>query len=87
MIERKIVIQSASGIDARAAATFAQETNQYKSTVWIEKENVRVNAKSIMGIISLALAKGEEITLKISGEDEQKAACELEKLMSMDFSA
>lgn len=87
MIEKKIKVTSKVGIDARAAAIFAQAANHFQSTVWLEKEEVKINAKSIMGIMSLALADGNEMVLKVSGPDEDVAVEELEKMLGSSFEA
>lgn len=80
MIEKKIKVTSKRGIDARAAAIFVQASNRFQSTPWIEKDEVKANAKSIMGIMSLALTEGDEIVLKVEGVDEEVAAEELERV-------
>lgn len=81
MIEKKIIINNPEGINTRIAAVFVQTANQYTSNVWLEKENIRVNGKSIMGIISLALAKGDEVLLRVDGTDEEVAVSELPKVL------
>lgn len=82
MVEKKISITSATGVDTRLAALFVQIANKFAATPWIVKEDVEVNGKSIMGIISLAMAQGDEVMLKVEGPDENEAAEQLEKLLS-----
>ncbi|MCU9612919.1 HPr family phosphocarrier protein [Caldibacillus lycopersici] len=73
MVEKKVVVKIKTGLQARPAALFVQEANRYVSEVFIEKDNKKVNAKSIMGIMSLAIANGSEVTLIADGTDEEKA--------------
>ena len=74
MIKKPITLKLSEGLDARPIALLVQEANQYSSTVYIEVDNKKINAKSIMGMMSLNLIGGEEITVVTDGEDEQKAA-------------
>ncbi len=62
-----------SGLQARPAALFVQEATQFSSDVFIEKDGRKVNAKSIMGLMSLAIGSGTEITLSANGNDEDRA--------------
>ncbi|TCP69594.1 HPr family phosphocarrier protein [Baia soyae] len=72
-VEKKVKVQLETGLHARPAAYFVQEANKYASQVFIEKEGRKVNAKSIMGVMSLAVAKGTEIVISAEGIDEEKA--------------
>ncbi|SFX22094.1 catabolite repression HPr-like protein [Thermoactinomyces sp. DSM 45891] len=72
-VEKKVMVQLETGLHARPAAYFVQEANKYASQVFIEKEGRKVNAKSIMGVMSLAVAKGTEIVISAEGTDEEKA--------------
>ena len=74
MISREMEIKIPSGLDPSTIALFIQIASQYDSTVYLETEGRRINAKSIMGMMSLNLIGGEEITVVTDGEDEQKAA-------------
>jgi len=76
-MEKTVVIQLEPGLQARPAAQFVQKANAFVSEIHIEIENKRINAKSIMGLMSLALAKGTEITIKANGPDEEQAIEEL----------
>ncbi|MDP2943031.1 MAG: HPr family phosphocarrier protein [Candidatus Omnitrophota bacterium] len=80
--EKKIVIKNKSGLHARPAAVFVQIANKYDSTVTIKKGKLEVNGKSIMGILMLAAGKGSQVTLKIDGDDAEKAMAELEMVLS-----
>lgn len=73
MISRNVVIQNSVGLHARPATFFVQKANSYKSSIWVEKEDCRVNAKSLLGVLSLGITKGTEITLIADGVDEAEA--------------
>ena len=70
------------GLDARPIALLVQEANQYASTVYIELENKKINAKSIMGMMSLQLGNGEKLTVVADGEDEEDAIQGVENFLS-----
>lgn len=73
MIKKPITLKLSEGLDARPIALLVQEANQYSSTVYIEVENKKVNAKSIMGMMSLQLGNGEKLTVIADGDDEADA--------------
>lgn len=73
MIESQTEVKLKSGLQARQAALFVQEANRYKAEVFLQKDEKKVNAKSIMGIMSLAIAKGTSVTLSAEGEDAERA--------------
>ncbi|MFG6148056.1 HPr family phosphocarrier protein [Halobacillus sp. B23F22_1] len=77
MKEQNITIDLTTGLQARPAAQFVQLANRYTSDVFIEKDNKRINAKSIMGLMSLAVGQGEEIKLIVDGSDEEVVLKEL----------
>ncbi len=74
MIEVPVVVRQEKGLDGRPIALLVQEASQYASKVFIKVEDKSINAKSIMGMMSLSLAEGEEVTIFTEGEDEEKAA-------------
>ena len=74
MIETPVIVKHEKGLDARPIALLVQEASQYASTVYIQVGEKHINAKSIMGMMSLNLIGGEEITVVTEGEDEEKAA-------------
>lgn len=74
MIRKPITIGISNGLEARPIALLVQVASQYASSIYLENEEKRVNAKSIMGMMSLSLENGEEITVVTDGEDEKKAA-------------
>jgi len=80
--EKKILIKNKSGLHARPAAIFVQIANRYDSAVTIKKGKLEVNGKSIMGILMLAAGKGSQVTLKIDGDDAERAMVELEMVLS-----
>ncbi len=73
MKSRQIVITNTSGLHARPATFFIQKANCYKSTIWVEKGDRKVNAKSLLGVLSLGIAKGMTVTLIADGPDEDTA--------------
>ncbi|KGA97562.1 phosphate ABC transporter permease [Alkalihalobacillus alcalophilus ATCC 27647 = CGMCC 1.3604] len=73
MVQKDVIVQLKSGLQARPAARFVQEANRFAADVFIEKEHKKVNAKSIMGLMSLALGHKAEMTLICEGHDEQEA--------------
>lgn len=77
MIERSITVELETGLQARPAAQFVQQANRFTSDIFIEKDEKRVNAKSIMGLMSLAIGTGEDIKLIADGTDEEEALKEL----------
>ena len=74
MIETPVVVGHEDGIEGRPIALLVQEASQYASKVYIQVENKKINAKSIMGMMSLALQEGDEVIVVAEGKDEQKAA-------------
>ncbi len=81
MISRSVVINNSVGLHARPATFFVQKANCYKCSVWVEKEDCRVNAKSLLGVLSLGISKGSEITLIADGADEADAILGLTSLI------
>ena len=73
MITKKIKIQLKNGLEARPVAVLVQVASQYDSRIYVECENKKVNAKSIMGLMSLGLSAGEEVVVSIDGDDETNA--------------
>ena len=85
MISRDVTITNAVGLHARPATFFIQKANSYKSSIWVEKEDCRVNAKSLLGVLSLGITKGTTITLIADGQDEAEAVEGLITLVDNDF--
>ena len=86
MFVKEVVVQNQVGIHARPATFFIQKANEYKSSIWVEKDERKVNAKSLLGVLSLGITKGLTITIIAEGSDEEEAVNELVALVSSDFS-
>ncbi|ARF13655.1 phosphocarrier protein Chr [Sporosarcina sp. P3] len=84
MVEKTVKVGIKPGLQARQAALFVQEANKYTADIYLKKDNRQVNAKSIMGIMSLAIAKGTEITLITDGIDEDLALQNLADLVEVE---
>lgn len=82
MIEKSMKIELASGLEARPVAVLVQKASQYESSVYIQSQEKKVNAKSIMGMMSLSLNMGEEIVVIAEGTDESAAVESIEKYLS-----
>lgn len=82
MIEKSIKIQLNGGLEARPVAMLVQVASQHESSVYIMSEGRKVNAKSIMGMMSLALGTGESVTVIADGKDEQEAVQNIEEYLS-----
>ena len=82
MVKKMITVELASGLEARPAAMLVQVASQYESKIYLEAEAKRVNAKSIMGMMSLALAPGEKVTVIADGTDEDDAIFGMENYLS-----
>lgn len=85
MITRNVTIQNSVGLHARPATFFIQKANSYASSVWVEKDDRRVNAKSLLGVLSMGIAKGMTVTLIADGADEQAAIDGLVALIDSNF--
>lgn len=73
MVEKLVEIKLKTGLQARPAAMFVQQANRFSADVFLEKDGKKVNAKSIMGLMSLALGTGSTVTLSVDGNDENEA--------------
>lgn len=82
---KEVVVQNQVGLHARPATFFIQKANEYKSSIWIEKDSRRVNAKSLLGVLSLGITKGLTITIVAEGTDEEEAVCDLTELIASSF--
>ena len=85
MIKKPITIQLSTGLDARPVAQLVQVASQFNSEIYVEIGKKKVNAKSIMGMMTLGLDSGEEITLSATGEDEEAAMSSIEKYLSNQY--
>ncbi|MFV0344111.1 MAG: HPr family phosphocarrier protein [Anaerocolumna sp.] len=82
MLTKKISIKIPTGLEARPVALLVQVASQYESNIYVECEEKKVNAKSIMGMMSLGLAAGEEVVVIADGSDEEAAMDNIEKYLS-----
>lgn len=85
MISRGVTIRNSVGLHARPATFFVQKANSFKSSIWVEKEDCRVNAKSLLGVLSLGISKGTAITLIADGVDEADAVEGLATLVDSEL--
>lgn len=85
MLSRDVTIVNEVGLHARPATFFIQKANTYKASIWIEKEDRRVNAKSLLGVLSMGIVKGTAITLIADGVDEDEALSGLERLIASEL--
>ena len=85
MCVKDVVVQNQVGLHARPATFFIQKANEFKSSIWVEKEERRVNAKSLLGVLSLGIVSGTQIRIIADGSDEAAAAEELVRLVETGF--
>lgn len=85
MYTQNVTISNEVGLHARPATFFIQKANEFKSGIWLEKDERRVNAKSLLGVLSLGIVKGTVITLIADGVDEKEAVTALCELVSGNF--
>ena len=85
MYVKDVVVQNQVGLHARPATFFIQKANEFKSSIWVEKEERRANAKSLLGVLSLGIMGGTKIRISAGGNDEQEAVEALAKLVESGF--
>lgn len=85
MFVKDVVVQNQVGLHARPATFFIQKANEFKSSIWVEKEERRVNAKSLLGVLSLGIVGGTSIRIIADGSDEQQAVEGLVALVESGF--
>ena len=85
MITKEAVINNQVGLHARPATFFIQKANEFKSSIWVEKEERRANAKSLLGVLSLGIMGGASIRLIAGGPDEEQAVEALAQLVENGF--
>lgn len=85
MCVKDVVVQNQVGLHARPATFFIQKANEFKSSIWVEKEERRVNAKSLLGVLSLGIVGGTQIRIIADGSDEAAAGEELVRLVETGF--
>ncbi|MBQ6264147.1 MAG: HPr family phosphocarrier protein [Clostridia bacterium] len=85
MFVKDVTVQNQVGLHARPATFFIQKANEFKSQIWIDKDERKVNAKSLLGVLSLGIVGGTEIRIAANGVDEEEAVEELVKLVESGF--
>ncbi len=85
MVSSEVTVSNAVGLHARPATFFIQRANSFKSSIWVEKEDRRVNAKSLLGVLSLGIVKGTTITIIADGTDDEEAVKTLVNVIKSDF--
>jgi len=85
MFSKEVVVQNQVGLHARPATFFIQKANEFKSSIWVEKDERKVNAKSLLGVLSLGITKGTTINIIADGLDEEEAVGALVTLITSNF--
>ena len=84
MINKEVIVRCESGLHNRQATYFVQKANEYTCSIWLESENRKMNAKSLLGIVSLGIVTDAKVTLIATGPDEEEAVNALETLLQRD---
>ena len=84
MFTKEVIVRCESGLHNRQATYFVQKANEFNSSIWIESENRKMNAKSLLGIMSLGIVTGATVTISASGPDAEEAVNALEVLLQRD---
>ena len=85
MFSKEVLVSNQVGLHARPATFFIQKANEFKSSVWVEKDERKVNAKSLLGVLSLGITRGVNISIIADGPDEELAVMSLVDLISSNF--
>lgn len=85
MYIKNAVVNNQVGLHARPATFFIQKANEFKCSIWLEKDERKVNAKSLLGVLSLGVIKGGEISIIADGDDEERAVDSLVELIESNF--
>ncbi len=85
MFSKEIEVQNQVGLHARPATFFIQKANEFKSSIWVEKDERKVNAKSLLGVLSMGITKGTTINIIADGVDEEEAVNTLVELIASNF--
>ena len=81
MYMQKSIVKCESGLHNKQATYFIQRANEFKSSIWVEVDDRKINAKSLLGVLSMAIMQGTEVTLIAEGPDEQEAVAALSELL------
>lgn len=84
MFTKEVVVRCESGLHNRQATYFVQKANEFSSNIWLEAQSRKMNAKSLLGIMSLGIVTGETVTLSATGSDAEAAVTALETLLQRD---
>ena len=84
MVTKEVLVGCASGLHNKQATYFVQKANEFESSIWLESDNRKMNAKSLLGIMSLCIDNGSEVTLSAVGSDEKAAVDALDELLQHD---
>lgn len=84
MFNKEVIVRCESGLHNKQVTYFVQKANEFKSSVWLESENRRMNAKSLLGIMSLGIVTGAVVTLSADGSDEVDAVNALDVMLQRD---
>ena len=84
MFNKEVIVRCESGLHNKQVTYFVQKANEFKSSVWLESENRRMNAKSLLGIMSLGIVTGAVVTLSADGPDAEDAVNALEAMLQRD---
>ena len=87
MCVKEVLVENQVGLHARPATFFIQKANEFKSSIWVEKEERRVNAKSLLGVLSLGIVGGTNIKILADGADEEEAVEGLVQLVKSGFAS
>ena len=85
MFSKDALVSNQVGLHARPATFFIQKANEFKSGIWVEKDERKVNAKSLLGVLSLGIAKGTNVIISADGSDEEEAVAALVDLINSNF--
>ena len=86
MVAKEVLINNQVGLHARPATFFIQRANEFSSGIWLEKDERKINAKSLLGVLSLGIVKGTKINIIAEGSDEAEAIEVLTELINSNFS-
>ena len=84
MFNKEVIVRCESGLHNKQATYFVQKANEFNSSIWLESDNCKMNAKSLLGIMSLGIITGSTVTLSASGADAEEAVNALEALLQRD---
>ena len=86
MVSKEVIVRCESGLHNKQATYFVQKANEFESSIWLEAQNRKMNAKSLLGVLSLGVTKGVSVTISADGPDEEEAVNTLVEMISSDFS-